>query len=75
MTTIMFALAVVALVVYGLERNHRAHAAPGPRLAGSNDVEDRDLPRVRGELHPADARPVVRRPRRARVGQVRPTAC
>lgn len=51
MTAILFALAVVALVVYGLERNHQRQIRLGSRLAGSNDVEDRDLPRLGSELH------------------------
>lgn len=65
MTSILIALAVVALVVYGLERNHRGQPSLGSRLAGSNDVEDRDVPRVRGELHAA-------RPHAARSHAARP---
>lgn len=61
MTSILFALAVVALVVYGLERNHhrqvRLGSRPGNRLAGSSDVEDRDASRLQADLralpHPA----------------------
>ncbi|WP_158843121.1 hypothetical protein [Saccharothrix deserti] len=51
MTAILFALTVVALVVYGLERNHQRQIRLGSRLAGSTDVDDRDLPRVQRELH------------------------
>lgn len=66
MTAILFALAVVALVLYGLERNHHRQVRLGSRLAGSADVEDRDLTRVIGELrattpHPARHR-AARRP-------------
>ncbi|MEU4741592.1 hypothetical protein AB0G02_14170 [Actinosynnema sp. NPDC023658] len=67
MTSIIIALAVVALVVYGLERNHRRQLPLGSRLAGSSDAEDRDLPRVAAELHvtaadPAQADRAPRRP-------------
>lgn len=55
MTAILFALAVVALVVYGLERNHRRQLHLGSRLAGSMTAEDRDLPRVVADLHAAAA--------------------
>jgi hypothetical protein len=51
MTSILFALAVVALVVYGLERNHHRQFRLGGRLAGSSDVEDRDVPRMQADLH------------------------
>ncbi|GGP48305.1 hypothetical protein [Saccharothrix coeruleofusca] len=67
MTAIFLALAVVALVVYGLERNHSRNTRPGTRLAGSCDVEDRDLPRVRAELHPVAERPGARRDGRPRL--------
>ena len=50
MTAIILALAVVALTVYGLERNHRRQPAPGSRLAGSTNTEDRDLTRVTADL-------------------------
>jgi hypothetical protein len=51
MTSILFALAVVALVVYGLERNHHRQFRLGSRLAGSSEVEDRDVPRMQADLH------------------------
>ncbi|PSL58120.1 hypothetical protein B0I31_101336 [Saccharothrix carnea] len=50
MTSILIALAVVALVVYGLERNHQRQLHLGSRLAGSADTEDRDVPRVLTDL-------------------------
>ncbi|WP_433263895.1 hypothetical protein ACQPZF_33525 [Actinosynnema sp. CS-041913] len=53
MTAFFLVLAVLALVVYGLERNHRRQARFGSRLAGSYDVDDRDTVRVAGELHAA----------------------
>ncbi|NUT46821.1 MAG: hypothetical protein HOV94_05795 [Saccharothrix sp.] len=64
MTAILFTLAVVALVVYGLERNHRRHTDPGPHLAGSTDTEDRDLPRVTADLHAAATHSTPNRARR-----------
>lgn len=73
MIAILFALTVAALVVLGLERNHRRQLRLGSHLSGSNDVEDRDVPRVRCELHveaagrTAPTRDVPRaRPRRGR---------
>lgn len=56
MTSILFALVVVALVVYGLERNHHRQIRLGTRLAGSVDIEDRDLPRVQADLHATTTR-------------------
>lgn len=56
MTAILFALAVVALVVYGLERNHRRQPGLGSRLTGSTNTEDRDLPRITADLHATAAR-------------------
>ncbi|ROP40785.1 hypothetical protein [Saccharothrix texasensis] len=74
MTAILFALAVVALVVYGLERNHRRQPHLGSRLAGGTDTEDRDLPRVTADLRAVTARSTARHrgaaPRRP-VGAVR----
>ena len=73
MTPILFALAVVALVVYGLERNHRRQPHLGSRLAGSADVDDRDLARVAADVrgtaaHSTPARtPRHRAPAPARV--------
>ncbi|MEU4762860.1 hypothetical protein AB0H12_06375 [Actinosynnema sp. NPDC023794] len=73
MTEILFALAVVALVVYGLERNHRRRLGFGSRLAGSTDTEDRDLPRVAADLHAIAAHPTANRPaaHRRQVAPVR----
>ncbi|MCC8248589.1 hypothetical protein [Saccharothrix luteola] len=62
MTEILFALAVVALVVYGLERNHRRQLRLGSRLAGSTDTEDRDLSRVTADLHAVVAHTTADRP-------------
>ncbi|MEU4803395.1 hypothetical protein [Actinosynnema sp. NPDC023587] len=53
MTALLVVLATLAFVVYGLERNHHRHARFGSRLAGSHDVDDRDLARVSTELHGA----------------------
>ncbi|MBW4720195.1 hypothetical protein [Saccharothrix obliqua] len=51
MTALLCVLAVVALVVLGLERNHRRLRDPWP--AGSSDVHDRDAGRLEHELHAA----------------------
>ncbi|MGM1063087.1 hypothetical protein [Saccharothrix sp. Mg75] len=59
MTAILTALAVLALVVYGLERNHTTHRA---HLAGSTDVDDRDLVRLRADLRAAAVRTEPARP-------------
>ncbi|XVS63137.1 hypothetical protein ACQPYE_33500 [Actinosynnema sp. CA-299493] len=61
MTAILFALAVVALVVYGLERNHQRQLHLGSRLAGSTDTEDRDLPRVAADLRAITTHPTAHR--------------
>lgn len=53
MTAILFALAVLALTAYGLERNHHRQLHLGSGLAGSTDIEDRDVPRVAADLHAA----------------------
>ncbi|MBB5955630.1 hypothetical protein FHS29_002211 [Saccharothrix tamanrassetensis] len=66
MTALLVALAVVALVVYGLERNHHRQNRFGSRLAGSYDVDDRDAARVAGELHATAAHTAPRRPTGAR---------
>ncbi|GAA0230976.1 hypothetical protein GCM10010492_31970 [Saccharothrix mutabilis subsp. mutabilis] len=67
MTALLIVLSVLALVVYGLERNHHRQARYGARLAGSHDVDDRDLARVETELHAAaDHAPVRETPRLAR---------
>ncbi|CCH34236.1 hypothetical protein ABZ816_10465 [Actinosynnema sp. NPDC047251] len=63
MTALLVVLTVLALVVYGLERNHHRDARLGSRLAGSHDVEDRDLARVRTELHAVREAAVADRPR------------
>lgn len=67
MTALLIVLSVLALVVYGLERNHHRQSRPGSRLAGSHDVDDRDLARAETELHAAaDHAPVREALRRVR---------
>ncbi|MER5183501.1 hypothetical protein ABT009_35015 [Streptomyces sp. NPDC002896] len=53
MTDVLIALALLALLVCGLERSHRRRPHPRPRLHGSADIEDRDAARVRDELRAA----------------------
>lgn len=53
MIAVIGVVAVLVLVVLGLERNHHRNARLGSRLAGSHDVDDRDLVRVSTELHAA----------------------
>jgi hypothetical protein len=50
--TLALALSVLFLVLigYGLERNERRQTGPKSPLAGSADVPDRDLQRIRAEL-------------------------
>ena len=70
MTAILFALAVLALVVYGLERNHHRRPRLGSRLAGSTNTEDRDLARVVADLRAETAHSTADRtaaPRRQAV--------
>lgn len=50
MEAIVFALLVIAIIGYGLERNHARQASPASRLAGSTDAVDRDTQRVLDEL-------------------------
>ncbi|MET0233986.1 MAG: hypothetical protein ABW224_05040 [Kibdelosporangium sp.] len=42
MVEIIFAVIVLALLVYGLERNHTRQAKPGPRMFGSVNFDDRE---------------------------------
>jgi hypothetical protein len=42
MVEIILAVIVLALLVYGLERNHARQPRPRPRLFGSTNVEDRE---------------------------------
>ena len=53
MTSALIVLAVLALVGYGLERNKNKQFGPHARLAGSNDVHDRDLVRMSADLRVA----------------------
>ena len=39
---IILAVIVLALVGYGIERNHARQATPRPRLFGSTNVDDRE---------------------------------
>ncbi|MDQ0377028.1 hypothetical protein [Amycolatopsis thermophila] len=48
MTGLLMFLLLIALIVWGLNRNHRRQAPP--RMSGSFDVEDRDALRIRGEV-------------------------
>lgn len=41
---------VIALLIYGLEHNRNRQSRPGPRLAGSTDIIDRDTERITNEL-------------------------
>jgi len=73
---------VLALLVYGLERNHYRQQRRRPHgayeLLGSTDVEDRDLARIRAEFRAITdnedwptarpSRPRTSRVRRAHVG-------
>ncbi|GHF16050.1 hypothetical protein GCM10017786_57400 [Amycolatopsis deserti] len=51
-------LLLIALIVWGLNRNHRRQEPP--RMSGSFDLEDRDALRIRGEV--AARRAEVARP-------------
>jgi hypothetical protein len=53
MTSALIVLVVLALVGYGLERNKSRQSGPHARLAGSNDVQDRDLVRMSADLRVA----------------------
>lgn len=55
----LIALALLALLACGLERNRR-RSFPWPPLAGSSDVQDRDAERVRAELRSAADRAEMR---------------
>ncbi len=41
---------IIALVLYGLERNRVRQSQLHPHLAGSTDVQDRDTERIACEL-------------------------
>lgn len=43
-------LVLLALVAYGLERNHRREPYPRSRMMGGTPVQDRDVERIRAEL-------------------------
>ncbi|MGQ0840736.1 hypothetical protein [Actinokineospora sp.] len=72
MTTALVLTALLALLVYGLDRNNLPQPQPRPRLAGSTDVEDRDTARVVADLRATRAvtrhrRPATTARREARV--------
>jgi len=48
MAALIVVLILIALVVWGLDRNHRRQSPP--RLGGGGDVENRDAVRVSAEL-------------------------
>ena len=64
-------IALAALLVYGLDRNHHRQTEPRPRLAGRTDIVDRDLDRVVAELRTAPPerreRPTARTAARVRL--------
>ncbi|HEU5475392.1 MAG TPA: hypothetical protein VFV67_32515 [Actinophytocola sp.] len=47
---IVIAFIIIGLLAYGLERNRRHQAQPGSRMAGTSDVVDRDIERLRNDL-------------------------
>jgi hypothetical protein len=53
---LVFTLMFLALLGYGLQRNARRQTGPKPPLAGSTDVPDRDLQRIRAELAAVNGR-------------------
>ncbi|HTF48479.1 MAG TPA: hypothetical protein VK735_13600 [Pseudonocardia sp.] len=67
MTSSVLMVIVLALLVYGLERNHYRQQRRRPRgareLRGSTDVEDRDLTRIEADLRAIP----TRAPHRARA--------
>ena len=71
MTSALIVLAVLALVGYGLERNHSKQSGPRARLAGSYDVLDRDLERVSADLRVAPSVEPATTPRNRHVTVVR----
>ena len=73
MTTALVLVALLALLVYGLDRNHIRAGQPRRRLSGSVDVEDRDFARVVAEVRNRPAAPRQERVVSARRGaRVRP---
>ncbi|MFL6143073.1 MAG: hypothetical protein ACJ72N_14565 [Labedaea sp.] len=50
MDAILIAIIIVGLLAYGLERNRRRQSQPRNWMAGSSDVQDRDLERFQCEL-------------------------
>jgi hypothetical protein len=53
-------LVILALVVYGIERNHAREKYPHPSLDGSGAVTDRDVQRTRADLDALGAEPADR---------------
>ena len=66
MSTAILPLLLIALIVYGLERNHARHRLPHADLSGDAAPEDRDLRRVRADLMAGSGRPAIRRARNGR---------
>ncbi|NKQ54601.1 hypothetical protein HFP15_17100 [Amycolatopsis sp. K13G38] len=58
MMNLLIFLAVLGLVLYGLERNHRRQRPA--RMNGSVNFEDRDIPRAHEELHAIPVRRLSR---------------
>jgi hypothetical protein len=50
---VLVLITLVALVVYGLERNHSRQSRSQSGMAGSTDAQDRDAERVQADLHAA----------------------
>ena len=71
MTAQFILVALMALLVYGLDRNHHRQTEPRKRLAGASDVEDRDFARVTEELRVAKADHVQQRPSARTAATVR----
>lgn len=69
MTIALILVALTALLVHGLDRNHDPNRVRMSRLAGNGGgAEDRDLARLRAELTALDAeaaRPLIRETARA----------
>ncbi|RLK59558.1 hypothetical protein [Actinokineospora cianjurensis] len=75
MTTAFVLVTLLALLLLGLDRNHVRTTAPHARLAGSADVEDRDLLRVSAELRAVEPDRTEQRPVSARTAaRVRPAS-
>ncbi|SES10352.1 hypothetical protein [Actinokineospora terrae] len=75
MTTAFVLVTLLALLVLGLDRNHVRTTTPRSKLAGSADVEDRDLLRITAELRAVEPDKTERRLLSARTAaRVRPAS-